>query len=187
MAEEVSSEFEDAQEVLEYGVLDVLVDLPDFSEFSQEAAEAEGVAAAALTSDADQAVGGAPSPAPELTTEIQLPHDESPRRHMGTAELSPAGGGPPPAPHPQHQHQRQRQQQQPQQLQPVITDGVTPSAADKELDSRLRSAFRSMWGPRHILLKDKLSFLLGCSMLWWVLAHLPRAFRDLFCTGNYSC
>lgn len=156
MAEEVSSDFEDAQEVLEYGVLDVLVDLPDFSEFSHEA---EAEAAAALASDADQQaiVGEASTPAAVLTAAAQLPHEESPRRRMGMAQqraLPPADSGVPRTPQ--------------QQLRPVVTDGVTPAAADKELDSRLRSAFRSMWGPRHILLKDKLSFLLGCSMLWWV-------------------
>lgn len=34
------------------------------------------------------------------------------------------------------------------------------------LTSSRRKLHSHLWGPRHILLRDKLSFLLGCTMLW---------------------
>ncbi|KAG1676541.1 hypothetical protein FOA52_000084 [Chlamydomonas sp. UWO 241] len=54
---------------------------------------------------------------------------------------------------------------------------------DLKFDLKLRSTFRALWRPQHILLMDKLSFLLGCTMLWgcafW-LGHAPQSFYKLY-------
>ena len=48
------------------------------------------------------------------------------------------------------------------------TSTIGMEAKDDLLDlSHIRRRLHSrLWGPRHILMRDKLSFLLGCTMLW---------------------
>ncbi|GAX81514.1 hypothetical protein CEUSTIGMA_g8942.t1 [Chlamydomonas eustigma] len=58
------------------------------------------------------------------------------------------------------------------------------SAIKQTLDLRLRRIFHdSVWGPRQLLLKDKLSFLLGCTLMWicaYWLGHSPDTFFYLY-------
>ena len=51
-------------------------------------------------------------------------------------------------------------------VQSTLTIGTEVKEDLLDLSHIRRRLHSRLWGPRHILMRDKLSFLLGCTMLW---------------------
>ena len=153
----IPDEFEDAMETWGHGLLDALVDLPDIQEMAQLEKEEQGYPQGATllagsSFNIDEAIhrlARTEHPVPSgPSAGVALGYSSvprsTPRYPSGGVNGTGAAG-------------------------PQVGYGASDSdgrETESLLDARLRRAFKSLWAPRHILLKDKLSFLLGCTLLW---------------------
>lgn len=164
-------EFEDARELFEHeiGPVDALVNLPDALELlttaRDEDEEEEEIAAASRARDQLPSVDGTGLEVPEQLLSTATSGSASERSEKRLRRWGDAAA---PQDRDLHTHA-------------VLDSRATPPDQLRNLNLRLRRIFREQWKPQHILLKDKLSFLLGCTMLWGCAFWLGRSPQTFFC------
>uniref|UniRef100_A0A7R9YS35 Glycerophosphocholine acyltransferase 1 n=1 Tax=Chlamydomonas euryale TaxID=1486919 RepID=A0A7R9YS35_9CHLO len=168
----METEFEDAESLgYDLGDFDSLVDLPEVLQAYYEAPDSfpSGEMAEALQRQQSQQHQQEPSADGAAHGCVAEGADAAVAEADGAAAGERSAGGTP------HSHTLQDDN---------ITDQLDKvDFGDFNFDLRLRLTFKKRWGPQHILLKDKLSFLLGSTLLWvcafW-LGHSPETFYRLY-------
>ena len=173
-------EFEDAMDTWGHNVFDALVDLPDMQEIAEEGEP--------TCQDADWPgqLGSATYPTGSVKDDVYI---------SGQVKSSASGHANPTAATNQQDHAAAGDMASGVVEECAATElkcsgvgGRFPAAAvtaarteainisgrrsqetEGLLDAKIQRAFKGLWAPQHILLMVKLSFLLGCTLLWCVI------------------